>query len=118
MERRSIQQEVTLAASPRDVFETLLDPVRHATLSGAPAEIDRRPGGKFSLYGGHLLGKTVEFETVWRTVEYRLATDWPAGAISRVTFWNAPDFCARGYESMGWGTGKVIGVRSGGVCVG
>jgi activator of HSP90 ATPase len=86
METREILHEVTFAARPEDVFEALLDPVRHAAFSGAPAEIDRRQGGKFSLYGGHLQGDIVEFETNRRIVENWRATDWPEGAMSRVTY--------------------------------
>ena len=73
-----------------------MDPVRHAAFSGAPAEIDRRPGGKFSLYGRHLLGEIVELETARRIVENWRAADWPNGAMSRVTFELSPTDEGRG----------------------
>jgi len=44
----SIRQEVILKASPKRVFDTLLDPKRFSDFSGAPAEIDPNAGGAFS----------------------------------------------------------------------
>jgi len=81
-----VEQDVTLPASAVEVFDALLDSTRHSTFTGARAEIDRRPGGKFSLYDGHLIGTILEIEPNRRIVEEWRATDWPDGAWSRVEF--------------------------------
>ncbi len=57
METKPISHEVTFCASPREVFETLMEAKKHAAFTGVPAEIDRRVGGKFTLYGGQSAGK-------------------------------------------------------------
>lgn len=41
----SIRQTVTLKASPRDVFEMLMDSRKHAKFTGASAIISRTVGG-------------------------------------------------------------------------
>lgn len=52
METQTITQEVFLNAIPHEVFEAYLDEKQHSELTGAPANIDRRPGGKFTTHGG------------------------------------------------------------------
>lgn len=86
METRTITHDVTFNAGPEEVFEALMDPARHSQFSGAPAQIERRPGGAFSLYGGHLTGKTLELKPHERIVQQWRASDWPEGHASRLTF--------------------------------
>jgi hypothetical protein len=43
---------------PKDVFEALMDSMKHAEFTGSKAEIDRVAGGAFSLYDGYLSGST------------------------------------------------------------
>src|SRR5690242_9663001 len=62
-ETRIVAHEVTLNASPAEVFEALMDSAQHSKFTGAPAQIDRKPCGEFSLYGGQLTGKTLELDT-------------------------------------------------------
>ena len=87
---RIVMHEVTLNASPSEVFEGLMDSDRHAQFTGAPAQIDRRPGGAFSLYGGQLTGRTLEVKPNERIVQEWHAKDWPEGHNSRVTYELAP----------------------------
>src|SRR5712692_8880029 len=83
---RTIVHEVTLNAVPAEVFEALMDSARHSPFTGAPAQIDRKPGGAFSLYGGQLTGKTIELRNNERIVQEWHAKDWPDGHYSRVTY--------------------------------
>jgi len=87
---RSLTHVVTLPASPARVFEALLDPALHSRFTGAPAGIDRRAGGAFSLYGGQLTGHVLAWKENERIVENWRAENWPAGRSSRVTFTLAP----------------------------
>jgi predicted dithiol-disulfide oxidoreductase (DUF899 family)/uncharacterized protein YndB with AHSA1/START domain len=87
---RSITHMVAIPAPPPEVFEALLDPAKHAQFTGAPAAIERRAGGSFSLYGGHLTGKLLEWSDSQRIVEEWRAQDWSAGHYSKVTFDLAP----------------------------
>jgi uncharacterized protein YndB with AHSA1/START domain len=86
METKTITHEVTFSATPREVFEALINSEKHAAFSGAPAKIEPKPGGKFTCYGDHLEGTTLELKDNERIVQDWRAKDWPKGHYSRVTF--------------------------------
>lgn len=86
MASRSIRQTVTVQAPPHDVYETLMDARRHAKLTGGPAKISRKVGGAFSVYDGYATGTNIELVPDAKIVQTWRASDWPLGAISRVTF--------------------------------
>jgi uncharacterized protein YndB with AHSA1/START domain len=53
----SIRQQVIIKASPRQVYDTLLDAKQFSAFTGgAPAEIDSKAGGAFSCFGGMITG--------------------------------------------------------------
>jgi uncharacterized protein YndB with AHSA1/START domain len=55
----TIQQSVTLPASPHDVYEALLDSKKHSKFTGCAAKISREVGGTFSAMES-LRGKNLE----------------------------------------------------------
>ena len=59
---KNLRQTVTLRASPHEVYEALMDPKEHAKFTGAPAKMDRKPGGRFRHYGNDLTGFVLDFE--------------------------------------------------------
>ena len=85
-ETRIVAHEVTLNASPAEVFEALMDSAQHSKFTGAPAQIDRKLCGVFSLYGGQITGKTLEVEPNRLIVQAWRAENWPKGHYSQVTF--------------------------------
>jgi len=48
MKTKTLHQTVTFKASPKQVYEMLMDSRKHRSLSGMPAKISRRVGGKFT----------------------------------------------------------------------
>ena len=54
---KAIQQAAKFYARPEVLFEMYMDSKKHSEATGAPAKIDRRPGGKFTAFGGQLSGK-------------------------------------------------------------
>lgn len=90
METKTIHHEITFSAAPPEVFDALMNDQKHAAFSGAPAQIDHKPGGKFSCYGGHLEGTTVELKENERIVQDWRAEGWPKGHYSRVTYTLTP----------------------------
>jgi uncharacterized protein YndB with AHSA1/START domain/ketosteroid isomerase-like protein len=86
METATIAHEVFFNASPKEVFEALTDSEKHSQFTDAPAEILLEPGGKFSLYGGSLIGTTLEFRQNERIVQSWRANDWPEGHFSQVIY--------------------------------
>jgi len=81
-----IQQAIEFKTSPERVYEGLLDAKQFSSFSGAPAEIDRKPGGAFSCFGGVITGRNVELVPNKRIVQAWRVKIWPEGAYSIVAF--------------------------------
>jgi activator of HSP90 ATPase len=82
----TLHQEVDFSASPKRVYEALLDANQFSALSSMPAEIDRKVGGAFSLFGAHIVGRIVELVPDQRIVEAWRPVDWTAGVYSIARF--------------------------------
>lgn len=83
----SIHQEITLGASPALVYQALTEAKQFSAMSGgAPAEIEARAGGAFSVFGGHVAGRTLELEPGRRVVQAWRARDWAPGVYSVCRF--------------------------------
>jgi activator of HSP90 ATPase len=79
----AIQQEVIFKASPKRVYDVLLDSKQFSEFSGgAPTEISRDPGGKLSCFGGMITGRNVELIPSQRIVQAWRAGNWPEGVYS------------------------------------
>jgi activator of HSP90 ATPase len=82
----AIEQEVVLPASPKRVYDTLLDSRQFSEFTGAPAEIGRDPGGAFSCFGGMITGRSIELISGQRIVQAWRVGNWPEGIYSIVKF--------------------------------
>lgn len=82
----SIHQEVDFTASPQRLYEALLDSTQFRTFSGLPAKIDRAEGGAFTLFGGPIVGRTIELVPNQMIVQAWRVANWPAGVYSIVKF--------------------------------
>lgn len=84
---RTIQQTVTLKATPQEVYEALLDSHKHAQFTGAEAQISREAGGAFTAYNGGISGVNLELVPAARIVQsWRCQADgWPDGHFSTLT---------------------------------
>jgi len=83
---KNIEQQITVGASPSQVFEALIDQTKHAQFTGEPAKISGRVGGAFSCYGGYITGVTLEIVPAKRIVQAWRSRNWPKGVYSIVTF--------------------------------
>ena len=81
-----ISQTVLFQASPKEVFEALLDEKKHAKFTGSPARISREVGGSFSTYGGYATGKNLEIVQGKKIVQEWRASDWAEGVHSIASF--------------------------------
>jgi activator of HSP90 ATPase len=86
METRTIRQTATFKASPRDVYEALMDSEKHSRFTGGRTIIDRKVGGKFSAFDGYAEGTNMELIPDRKIVQSWRAGDWPAGHYSQATF--------------------------------
>lgn len=80
-----IHQEIDFAASPKRIYEALMDSKQHAdfTANGA-AEISREPGGIFSCHGGVISGRNIELVPDKRIVQAWRVANWDEGTYSIV----------------------------------
>ena len=86
MKTKNIRQSVTIKASPKDVYEALMDQKMHAKFTKHPAKISRKVGGKFSAFDGFCGGVNLELVEGKKIVQSWCASDWPKGSLSTVTF--------------------------------
>jgi activator of HSP90 ATPase len=82
--RTYLHQEVDLKASPQKIYEILLDSKQFAAFTGMPAEINRDPGGAFSMFGGMIVGRNVELVANQLIVQAWRPTSWNPGVYSIV----------------------------------
>lgn len=82
-----IHMEIIINSTPQRVYGVLLDSDQFSAFTnGAPAEIDPAEGGRFSCFGGQILGRTVELKPGERIVQAWRAKSWPEGLYSIVRF--------------------------------
>jgi activator of HSP90 ATPase len=86
LETKTIKQTATFKADPHEVYEALMDPVKHAKFTGGKARISRKVGGGFSVFDGYAEGKNLELVPNAKIVQTWRANDWPEGFYSKVTF--------------------------------
>ncbi len=83
----AIEQEVVFKASPKQVYEALLDSRQFSDFTGgAPADISPDAGGPISCFGGMITGRNVELVPNQRIVQAWRAGNWPEGVYSIVRF--------------------------------
>jgi activator of HSP90 ATPase len=84
--RTSLHEEIELKSGPQRIYEILLDARQFAAFSGMPAEIDPKPGGAFSMFGGQIVGRNVELVPNQRIVQAWRPTHWDPGIYSIAEF--------------------------------
>jgi activator of HSP90 ATPase len=94
----SIHQEPVISASPKRVYEALIDTkqfdkviqlrgaIKSMRLGDKPTEISREVGGAFSIFGGYITGRHVELLPGQRVVQAWRTGSWDAGVYSIVRF--------------------------------
>ena len=93
LKRITIHQEVDFEATPKRVYEALLDSkqfsefsAQSGEFSATSAKIDPTEGGTFTLFDGYITGRTVELVQDQRIVQAWHDKEWPAGVYSIVKF--------------------------------
>ncbi|HEX7568059.1 MAG TPA: SRPBCC domain-containing protein [Anaerolineaceae bacterium] len=106
-----------IPAEPEKVYLAWLDSAGHTAITGSPAKIDGRIGGKFTAWDGYIEGTTLELQPFqrilqsWRTSEFPDSSPnsqlemlfEPAEGGTRLTLihTNIPDGQAEEYR-QGW----------------
>jgi len=76
MQTKTLQQTITFKASPQEVYDMLMDSRKHQSLSGEPAKISKKVGGKFTAWGSHLSGINLVLKPGKKIVQA-----WRAGSL-------------------------------------
>src|SRR5262249_12629163 len=76
MKTKTLQQTVTFKASPRQVYDMLMDSRKHKSLSGQRAKISKKVGGKFTAWGSHISGINLVLKPGSKIVQAWRATGW------------------------------------------
>src|SRR5215470_5449678 len=77
MKTKTLKQTVIFQnASPRSVYDLLLDSRKHTGLSREKAVISKRVGGKFTAWNGHLSGFNLVLKPGEKIVQAWRATGW------------------------------------------
>jgi uncharacterized protein YndB with AHSA1/START domain len=76
MKTKTLRQTVTFKASPRQVYDLLMDSRKHQSLSGQPAKISRRVGGHFTAWGTHISGFNLALKPGQKIVQAWRASGW------------------------------------------
>jgi activator of HSP90 ATPase len=83
---REIKQTVTFDATPKQIYQALLDAEHHSAFTGARARITPEVGSRFSAHDGYVTGLNVELTPGKRIVQAWRGKTWPKGAYSIVCF--------------------------------
>ena len=83
MKTKTLQQKVRFRASPTEVYEMLMDSGKHRSLSGMPAKISKKVGGRFTAWGSHITGLNLALLPGRKIVQAWRATGWwPTNGIT------------------------------------
>ena len=58
---KDLKKYYLIPASPEDIYLALITPSTIHLWSGEPANMSEEPGSEFSLWGGSITGKNIEF---------------------------------------------------------
>ncbi len=67
---------IVLSVNPEKIYKAWLSSDGHTAMTGSPAKVTGRVGGKFTAWDGYIFGKTLELEKphrilqAWRTSEF------------------------------------------------
>lgn len=94
----SIHQETIFKANRNRIYDALTDTgqfdrvihlgsgMNTAALGNEPTAISREPGGSFTLFGGHIIGRQLELQQNERIVQAWRVVDWESGIYSIARF--------------------------------
>jgi len=86
---RYIQHTVLIRATPKAIYDALVNEKKHSHFTGERARIRAEAGAPFSCYDSYITGIALELEPAQRIAQGWRSQNWPAGTRSIVTFWLA-----------------------------
>jgi activator of HSP90 ATPase len=80
MKAGSFSVTALLPAAPKDVYGAWMSGKEHSAMTGAPAKVTAKEGGKFSAWDGYIKGKTLKLKPDSKIVQAWRTTDFPPDA--------------------------------------
>ena len=74
--KNGFEISAVIPASPAEIYEAWLSTKGHTSMTGSPARVSRKVGGKFTAWDGYIRGQTLALEPdqrivqAWRTSEF------------------------------------------------
>jgi len=74
--KNGFEISAVIPASPAEIYEASLSTKGHTSMTGSPARVSRKVGGKFTAWDGDIRGQTLALEPdqrivqAWRTSEF------------------------------------------------
>ncbi len=75
-----IKLDITLPASPQEIYDAWMSSEGHTAMTGSAAEVDPKVGGLFTAWEGYISGKNLELEPYRRFVQSWRTTEFPKDA--------------------------------------
>jgi activator of HSP90 ATPase len=69
-----------IPAKAAEIYAAWMSTAGHTAMTGSPADVDGKAGGKFTAWEGYIFGSTLELEPGQRIVQAWRTTEFPAGA--------------------------------------
>jgi activator of HSP90 ATPase len=117
MMKNGFKVSAVIPAKPSEIYKAWLSTKGHAAMTGNPAKVTGRVGGKFTAWDGYIFGSTLELEVdhrivqAWRTSEFPddapdsrlevLLEETKSGTKVTLTHTNMPKDQADSYK-QGW----------------
>ena len=86
MKTKNIEQKILINATPREVYDALMNQKKHSRFTGEVAKVRAKTGTAFTCYGGYINGFMLELEPNKRIIQAWRSRGWPKGHYSVVTF--------------------------------
>lgn len=80
MSKKGFTLTARFSMKPSDVYEAWLSTKGHTAMTGSPAKVEGRVGGKFSAWDGYIFGTTLELSPNERIVQAWRTTEFPGNA--------------------------------------
>jgi activator of HSP90 ATPase len=71
-----IEQSVSFNATPAKLYELFMDSAKHSAATGMPAKVSPLVGGKWSAFGGMILGRNLVLISNRRIVQTGRSSEW------------------------------------------
>lgn len=78
--KSSFTLSTVLPVSAKKIYQAWLSSEGHSAMTGSPAKVTARVGGKFTAWDGYIFGKTLEMESPRRIVQAWRTTEFPEKA--------------------------------------